>query len=139
MIDNYKMADISTFDNFFDKFTPKSGFAAKSLSQWKEWESSTIQNVWQILPPTFLHCFQGQFDIHLGYEIRSFLFLEQCFQLSLSDEIGYTFVDDFLTIPKYFFDIDNLPITWKMPMYWLSIIFSIISTTYTHGGSKLPS
>ena len=88
------MADISTFNNFFDKFAPKSGFAAKLLSQRKEWESSTIQNIRQILPPTFVHCFQGQFDIHLGYEIRSFLFLEQCFQLSLSDEIVCKFFEN---------------------------------------------
>ena len=70
--------------------------------------------------------FLSGFHIRLGYETPSFLFLEQCFQLSLSDEIGGTFFDinNFLIIPKYiFFDIDNLPIIWKMPIYRLSIIF----------------
>ena len=59
----------------------------------------------------------------------SFLFLEQCFRLSLSDEIGCTFfdIDNFSIIPKYlFFDIDNWPIIWEMPIYRLSIIFSSI-------------
>ena len=29
MPDNLKIADISAFDNFFDKFSPKSGFTTK--------------------------------------------------------------------------------------------------------------
>ena len=109
------MADISTFDNFFDKFSPKSGFAAKSLSQWKEWKSSTIQEVRQVLPRNLVHCFQGQFHIHLGYEILSFLFLEQCFQLDLLGEIGCKFfdIDNLMIITKWFFYNDNLSITLK--------------------------
>ena len=108
---------------------------AKLLSHeslWKEWTSFTIQDVRRVLPRNFVHCFQRRFHIRLGYETLSFLFLEQCFQLSLSDEIGGTFfdIDNFSIIPKYiFFDIDNLPIIWKMPIYRLSIIFSIISPT----------
>ena len=136
------MADILTFDNFFDNFPPKSGFAtkmrkiseytivsewpmAKLLSHkslWKEWTSFTIQDVRRVLPRNFVHCFQRRFHICLGYETLSFLFLEQCFQLSLSDEIGGTF-----------FDIDNLPIIWKMPIYRLSIIcFHNIAHPYVH-------
>ena len=47
----------------------------------------TIQDFLQVLSRNFVHCFQRQFHNRLGYERLSFLFLEQCFQLSLSDEI----------------------------------------------------
>ena len=108
----------------YDRFRVAKLLSHKSL--WKEWTSFTIQDVRRVLPRNFVHCFQRQFHIRLGYETLSFLFLEQCFQLSLSDEIGGTFfdIDNFSIIPKYiFFDIDNLPIIWKMPIYRLSIIF----------------
>ena len=125
-----------TFDNIFNKFPPKSGFATKKLSLWREWTYFTIQDVRRVLLRNFVHCFQRGFHICLGYETLSFLFLEQCFQLSLSDEIGGTFfdIDNFLIIPKYiFFDIDNLPIIWKMPIYRLSIIcFHNIAHPYVH-------
>ena len=52
----------------------------------KEWTSFTIQNARQVLPHNFVHLFQRQFHIHLGYETLSFLVLEQYFQLSLLDE-----------------------------------------------------
>ena len=63
-----------------------------------------------------MHCFQRRFHICPGCQTRFFLFLEQCFHLSLSDEIGCTFfdVDNFLIIPKcIFLVIDNLLTTWK--------------------------
>ena len=108
----------------YNRFRVAKLLSHKSL--WKEWTSFTIQDVRRVLPRNFVHCFQRQFHIRLGYETLSFLFLEQCFQLSLSDEIGGTFfdIDNFSIIPKYiFFDINNLPIIWKMPIYRLSIIF----------------
>ena len=60
-----------------------------------------------------------------GLFCSTFLFLEQCSQLSLSDEIGCTFfdIDNFSIIPKYLlFDINNLSIILKAPTYRLSII-----------------
>ena len=122
----------------YDSFRVAKLLSHESL--WKEWTSFTIQDVRRVLPRNFVHCFQRRFHIRLGYETLSFLFLEQCFQLSLSDEIGGTFfdIDNFSIIPKYiFFDIDNLPIIWKMPIYRLSIIFSIISPTPTCSPSKV--
>ena len=64
-------------------------------------------------------------------------FLEQCFQLSLSYEIGCIFfdIDDILIIPKcmYFFSISLICRELeKMPIYRQSIIFSIISPTPNH-------
>ena len=114
------MADTSTSNNFFVKFSPKSGFATKRLSLWKEWTYFTIQDVQRVLLCNFVHCFYRRFHVRLGYEPLSFLFLEQCFQLNLLD----------LFNPQmYFFDTDNLPMTWKMLIYSLSIICSIISPT----------
>ena len=65
--------------------------------------------------------FQRRFNICLEYQTLSFLFLEQGFQLSLSDEIGCTY--RFLIIPKYFFI--SMICRWfeKMTIYWLSIVF----------------
>ena len=119
------MADTSTSDNFFVKFSPKSGFATKRLSLWKEWTYSIIQDLQRWLLRNFVHCFQRQFHICLGYETLSFLFLEQCFQSSLWNEIWCPFFDinNFSIIPKCIsFDNDNLPITW-MPIYRRLIIF----------------
>ena len=108
---------------FFDKFPPNSSFATKRLSLWKEWTYFTIQDVQRVLLCNFVHCFYRRFHVRLGYEPLSFLFLEQCFQLNLLD----------LFNPQmYFFDTDNLPMTWKMLIYSLSIICSIISPTLMH-------
>ena len=119
------MADISTFDNFFDNFPPKSGFMTKR----RKISECTIVSEW----PSCFHTNHYERNEHLlqskmfgeycratlctvfkdNFIFVSFLFLEQCFQLSLSDEIGGTFfdIDNFLIIPKYiFFDINNLPI-----------------------------
>ena len=73
-----------------------------------------------------MQCFKRQFHIRLGYETLSFLFLEQCFHLSLSDEIGCTYFDSdifFDNSQQKILDMDNLPI------YRQSITFLIISPT----------
>ena len=71
----------------------------------EQWTSFTISGVGQVLPLNIVHCFQGRFHIHLGYEILSFLFLEQCFQSSLSNENGCTFfyINNFSIFPNTFF------------------------------------
>ena len=104
-----------------------------------EWTYSIIQDVQWWLLGNFGHSFQRQFHICLGYETLSFLFLEQCFQSSLSNEIWCPFFDinNFSIIPKCIsFDNDNLPITW-MPIYRRSIIFLII-LPIPRGGPSQP-
>ena len=57
------MVHILTFDNFFDKFLPK-----------REGTNFVIQDVQRGLLRNFVHCFQRQFHIRLGYETLSFCF-----------------------------------------------------------------
>ena len=87
MLDFPQHLRMTHISNFSINFPPKSGFATKRLSLWKEWKSFTIQDVWRVFPRNFVHCFQTQFHIRLGYETLSFLFLEQCF-LKKSMQIG---------------------------------------------------
>ena len=58
-----------------------------------------------LLRSNIVHFVHRGFHIHLGYETLSFMFLEQCFQLSLLGEFGYTFfdIDNVLIIPKCIF------------------------------------
>ena len=48
----------------------------------------TIQDILQVLLRNFVHCFQKQFPISLGYETLTYLFLERWIQLSSSDKLS---------------------------------------------------
>ena len=70
----------------------------------------------------------NQINLH-GKKARKDLFYYSflwCIYRLKSD--AFSDIDNFVdNLNIQIFDIDNLPIIWNMPIYWLSIIFSIFS------------
>ena len=115
------MANISTFDNFFDKFP------SHQVLRQKGYHYGRNEHILQSkISGQYCHIslctFSKTIHICLGYETLTFLFLEHCFQLSLSDEIGYTFFD-IVNFSRIFL----ISVIWweleKMLIYLQSIIF----------------
>ena len=83
------MTDISLSNNFFDKFPPNSGLATK--------KAITMEGIKIFYHPRNSLRIAVQLCALFSYlsMIRNTLFicLEQCFQLSLSDQTGCTFLD----------------------------------------------
>ena len=99
------MADTSTFDNFFDNFPPKSGFATKGYHYSVGGNEHLLQSKMfgEYCCKTLCTVFKD--DFIFVQQTLPFLLLEQCNPLSLLDEIGWTFfaIDNFSISPNICF------------------------------------
>ena len=80
------MADTSTFDNFFDNFPPKSGFATKGYHYGGNEHLLQSKMFGEYCCETLCTVFKD--DFIFVQQTLPFLLLEQCNPLSLLDEIG---------------------------------------------------